>query len=168
MDGLGHNSTEAENAPILLEKALQQRLQMLTRQPRVYESLAKLIDRIQQSESKLSDYAARLLAERDSTNVSGGVMFAHDPRLKGRTLSFIVITEPEVLAYIRRIDCPVMVLWATHRWYPLDEEKLKNRERNFKNVQVKVVEGNHHVHLEHPERIDSMITSFLLAPSSKL
>ena len=83
LDGLGHGSTDADQAPLLLEKALLQRLQMLTRQPRVYENLPKLIERIQQSDSKLSDYSARLLAERDSTNVSGGVTFAHDPRLKG-------------------------------------------------------------------------------------
>lgn len=163
-DAVGPGSIEPEKSPLLLERALKQRLQFLQRQPRVYKSVDELVARMMKSDSQLTEASARKLVERCSELVPGGFTFSHDARLRGPSLSYM--TEDQVLAYVARISCPVLVVWASTRWYKLDDERNRVREETFPNATVARVEGNHHVHLEHPERVEGLVLDFLRSNSS--
>mmetsp|Transcript_15962 Transcript_15962/g.62358 ORF Transcript_15962/g.62358 Transcript_15962/m.62358 type:complete len:303 (-) Transcript_15962:33-941(-) len=161
-DAIGPGSVPPEKSPLLLERALKQRLQFLQRQPRVYKNVDELVSRMMKSDSQLTEASARRLVERGSELVPGGYTFSHDARLRGPSLSYM--TEDQVLAFVARITCPVLVIWAATRWYKLDDKRNRVREQTFPNVTVVNVEGNHHVHLEHPERVEKEVLSFLCAP----
>jgi len=167
LDHIGPASIAPEQAPKYLERALQQRLKLLQRQPKTYADTESLVRRVMESDAKLTEGSARLLVARCGKRVANGVRFSHDPRLRGVPIA-VPLTEPEVLEFIKRINVPVLLIWASHRWYPLDKKKFATREQAFPDLRIERVEGNHHVHLEHPDRICPQILRFLTKLSSSL
>eukprot|EP01096_Ripella_sp_DP13-Kostka_P010627 TRINITY_DN4203_c0_g1_i1.p1 TRINITY_DN4203_c0_g1~~TRINITY_DN4203_c0_g1_i1.p1 ORF type:complete len:342 (-),score=114.05 TRINITY_DN4203_c0_g1_i1:34-1005(-) len=170
LDSAGPVALEPDQVPRGMEKALSDRLRLLARQPRTYKTLDDAVSRMLQSDAKLSLEAARLLVERSTEKIApAGIQFSHDPRLFGR--GFVVLTEEVVLAYIRRVSCPVQIIWGSHRWYPLDQPKIDVRQKTFSNLLLSHVEGSHHVHLENPERVAPPLLDFLYSlrvPSARL
>jgi pimeloyl-ACP methyl ester carboxylesterase len=45
--------------------------------------------------------------------------------------------------------------------WPADKSVFMGRQASVKNLERVEVEGGHHVHLEHPERLQPVITGFL-------
>ena len=166
-DAIGPHGSQPEEVPVRFEKALQQRLRLISRQPRTYATMDSLLDRMLQSDAQLTRASAKLLVDRCADRVTGGLRFSHDPKLKGNPVS-LYLTEPEAIAFIKRITCPTLLIWASHRWYPLDQQVIDSRQASFPNITIKNVEGNHHVHLEHPERVVDHVLDHLLAVPSKL
>ncbi len=170
LDSAGPAALEPDQIPRNMEKAIADRLRLLARQPRTYKTTEEAVSRMLQSDAKLSLEAARLLVERSTEKVApAGIQFSHDPRLFGR--GFLVLTEEVVLAYIRRIVCPTLIVWASHRWYSLDRAKIDARQQAFQNLQLSYAEGSHHVHLENPERVAPLLLDFLIGlrtPSARL
>lgn len=171
LDAIGPSSVKPEEAPRRLEIALQQRLRLLQKKPRTYPTIESLMERMLQSDAQLTEGSARLLVGRTAQRVTpNGFRFSHDPRLRGIPTA-VPLTEPEVLEFIKRIHCPVLLIWASYRWYPLNTEKNSLRQTSFQDLRIENVEGNHHVHLEHPEQVDQQILDFLtnpLAPKAKM
>lgn len=166
LDAIGPGSVSPEEAPIRLEKALAQRLRLLEKKPRTYPSIESLVDRMLKADSQLTEDSAKLLVGRSAQRLANGVRFSHDPRLRGIPAG-VPLTEPEVLEFIKRIKVPSLIIWASYRWYPLNIDKNTKRQSTFPDLRVANVEGNHHVHLEHPERVFPHILDLLL-PKAKL
>jgi pimeloyl-ACP methyl ester carboxylesterase len=103
--------------------------------------------------------AAAILVDRGSERVDGGVRFRHDPRLRLR--SRLRLTEDQVLAFVAAISCPVLAVRATAGW-PFPEELLAARKAAVPRLEEREVEGGHHLHLTHPERVAQVVGDFLL------
>ena len=108
-------------------------------------------------DSDLDREAARLLVERGSEAVDGGVCFTHDPRL--RTRSRLRLTENQVLAFLSSIACPVLAVRALQGW-PFPEDLVAVRLATIQQLETAEIDGGHHVHLTHPERIAPLINRF--------
>jgi len=67
------------------------------------------------------------------------------------------------LAFLAAIDCPVVAVRAASGW-PVPEEQMATRLDAIPNVTRVEVEGGHHVHLTHPERVAPAVMEFLSAP----
>ena len=108
----------------------------------------------------LDHAAARRLVERGSVTDpdTGEVRFRHDPRL--RLPSRLRLTEEQVRAFLAAITCPVLAIRARSGW-PFPEAAVRSRLRTLRLVEVVEVEGGHHVHLTHPERVAPAIAGFL-------
>jgi pimeloyl-ACP methyl ester carboxylesterase len=96
--------------------------------------------------------------ERGSEETEGGVRFTHDPRL--RTRSRTRLTEDQVLAFLEAIECPVLAVRALQGW-PFPEEIVAARLKTIANLETAEIDGGHHVHLTHPERVAPIISRFL-------
>ena len=81
---------------------------------------------------------------RDSES---GLEFSHDPLL--RLPSAIRFTEEQVLAFLRRIQSPTLLIRARSGW-PADPQKMRTRVEAIPNCTVLEVDGKHHVHLDAP------------------
>eukprot|EP01095_Lingulamoeba_sp_RSL-Kostka_P009675 TRINITY_DN3355_c3_g1_i1.p1 TRINITY_DN3355_c3_g1~~TRINITY_DN3355_c3_g1_i1.p1 ORF type:complete len:326 (-),score=89.41 TRINITY_DN3355_c3_g1_i1:136-1113(-) len=159
LDSIGARSITPKQAPLLFKKALKNRLYSLNRTPKIYKTKEEIISRMLNHESNLTESAARLLVDRSTEKIhTGGYSFSHDPKLKA--IPFSLSTDAVFDEFIKRISCPVLVIWASHRWYKLDMKQIEHRQNLFKNIVVKQVEGSHHVHLLNPERVDSIIVDF--------
>jgi len=73
------------------------------------------------------------------------------------------LTEEMTLTYLREIVCPTLYVQALGGW-PLPEDFLNSRLAAVPDLEMVSVEGHHHVHLEHPERVIGAIQALLEKP----
>lgn len=162
LEGTGPLSEPAERAPSSLAEALAQEAQLAHRRARVFPSFEAAVA-ARRRDSDLDEASARLLVERGSEAVAGGVRFTHDPRL--RTRSRIRFTEEQVRAFLCAMDCPVLAVRASHGW-PFPAELVAARMAAVPDLRLIEVDGGHHVHLTHPERVADAVLEFFMEVES--
>jgi pimeloyl-ACP methyl ester carboxylesterase len=150
-------ATPAEDAPGLLRAALEDERRVASASRRVHSSLeAAVAARCRGTD--LDPKIARDLVERSVTATDGGVRFTFDPRLRSR--SRWRFTELQVEAFLAAIDCPVLAVRASSGW-PVPEDRVESRLRAIPDVRRVDIDGGHHVHLTHPERVAPTVLEFL-------
>jgi pimeloyl-ACP methyl ester carboxylesterase len=160
LEGAGPLTTLPEEAPTLLRRAIEDEHRVANSSARVHPDLASaVIARCRGTD--LDPVSALVLVERSVEPVDDGVRFTFDPRL--RTRSRWRFTEEQVLAFLGAIDCPVLAVRAASGW-PVPEEQMTMRLDAIPDVTRVEVEGGHHVHLTHPERVALAVREFLSAP----
>lgn len=157
-DGLGPLSAASDQVAAQLAAAVDQRRHRLSSRSHVYPHRDRAIERILQLNRALTPQAARALVARGVREVDGGVVWAHDVRLRERSL--VRLTEDQVLGLIAAVRCPVLFVRASDGW-PMDEALLRARIDRLHDVKLVEVEGGHHVHLTHPERLTTAVKDFL-------
>ena len=157
LEGVGPLSSPPEGAPEQLAEALQSEIAIALKEPRVHQDLEAAIA-ARMKNSDLDHASARLLVERGVEQVARGVRFTFDPRLK--TSSRMRLTEEQVLAFLGGIECPVLAVRATKGW-PFPEQIVARRLAAITDIRTAQVQGGHHVHLTHPERVAPLIREFL-------
>ena len=92
-----------------------------------------------------------------------------DMRILVRTLT---LTEEQIQVLVTNIRCPLLIIRASNGLKNFTENVLaeyldiyRSSSQDFRIVDV---EGTHHVHLTHPERVAPHIRQFLSTPTSKL
>jgi pimeloyl-ACP methyl ester carboxylesterase len=157
VEGMGPLSSPAEGAPEQLAKALRSEVVIALKEPSVHQDLeAAIAARMKYSD--LDHASARLMVERGVEQIARGVRFTFDPRLK--TSSRMRLTEEQVLAFLERIECPVLAVRATEGW-PFPEQIVARRLGAIADLRTAQVEGGHHVHLTNPERVAPLIREFV-------
>jgi pimeloyl-ACP methyl ester carboxylesterase len=156
LEGAGPLSAAADRAPEQFASALADEKQLKDSNARVFPDLkTAVVARARDTELDLE--SSRLLVERGTEPVDGGIRFTHDPRLKTR--SRIRFTENQVRAFLSAISCPVLAVRALEGW-PFPEDIVKARMALIPDLEQVEVEGGHHVHLTHPERVAPVINRF--------
>lgn len=152
LEGLGPLPASAEEAPAQLKRAVEFR-------PRpwgTYPTREEAEKRLAEARGNLSPESARLLGERC---IQEGFTYTNDPELRGP--SRLRLTEPEVLAFFRRVSCPVLVIEAENGMR-FDPEITKARLAALQGpVTVARLPGGHHFHMEEPGPISATIRQFL-------
>jgi pimeloyl-ACP methyl ester carboxylesterase len=159
LEGAGPLAAAAENAAQQLVAALADEARASTAKRRVFPDLESAIS-ARRRDTDLPEDAARRLVERGTERTEDGVRFTFDPRLKTR--SRLRFTEDQVRAFLAAIACPVLAVKASHGW-PFPEDLVAARLAVVADLEQAEVEGGHHVHLTHPERVAPLILSFLSA-----
>ena len=157
LEGFGPLSAPPEGVAERLARALADEKRVAAASRRVFAGLEEAVEARRRG-TDLDDEAARLLVERGVEPAEGGVHFRHDPRLKAR--SRVRLTEPQVLAFLAAIECPVLAVRARSGW-PFPAELVQARVEAVRRVELVEVDGGHHVHLTHPERVAALLERFL-------
>ncbi len=157
LEGAGPMAAPSEQAPEQLRRALDDERRAAGASPRVFPDLDAAIA-ARARDTDLDTSSASLLVERGTVAVTDGVRFTHDPRL--RTRSRVRFTEDQVLAFLAAIECPVLAVGARQGW-PFPEDVVARRLAAIATLQQEVVDGGHHVHLTHPERLARLVERFL-------
>lgn len=159
LEGLGPYTTSPAEAVDNLRRAIEARPRHFGRTPRRMDDLQAAIDRKLAALPYLEG-AARGLVERGTRAVDGGVAFSHDPRLQARSL--LRFTEEHVLEIFGQIERPTLVVRSRGGLrYPDGHGDGEARLARLDDVQLVEVDGHHHVHLTHPERVVDTIRDFL-------
>lgn len=157
LEGAGPLAGDAKKAPSQLTAAVADEQRSAAASARVFPDIeAAVAARLRDSD--LDTDSARLLVERGTEAADNGVRFSHDPRLKSR--SRLRLTEDQALAFLVSISCPVLAVRALQGW-PFPEDLVAARLAVIRNLQRAEVEGGHHVHLTHPERVAPLVNKFL-------
>jgi pimeloyl-ACP methyl ester carboxylesterase len=102
--------------------------------------------------------SCRILCERGVKPVEGGVTWRTDPRLRLPTLHRL--TEDEVLAFLKRIPCPTLLIQGKEG--PLEQlPGFEARKKAVPNLKVEELSGRHHLHLDSPKPVAKAILKFL-------
>ena len=95
--------------------------------------------------------------------------------LKQRILSLYGYSTDVIMEFAERVKCPHLIIKATRypeRWKieedPVDIIRKVYEKSNPSHFYVEVVEGNHALHLTHPENVWLSINPFLLKYKHKL
>jgi len=158
LDGFGPLSEPAEEAPARLAKALNAERRLNPAENPPCRTVEEALKARMRSGADLTEEAARLLVERGTEPCVDGLRFRHDPRL--RLPSRTRLTEGQVLAFLRGVRCPVLAIRPRGGW-PVPEDIIARRLGAFNDLKRLEVEGGHHVHLTHPERVEDAVAGFL-------
>jgi pimeloyl-ACP methyl ester carboxylesterase len=102
--------------------------------------------------------SARLIVERQLELTPDGYRWCFDPR--HRMTSPIYLTEPQVLAVLRRVECPALVVTADSG-YLADRAETITRLEQLSHCEQQQVSGQHHMHMDNPEPVAAAINQFL-------
>jgi pimeloyl-ACP methyl ester carboxylesterase len=108
----------------------------------------------------LSEPVARLLVERGMVAVDGGYAWSSDSRLTLPTM--VRMTEAQVEALVRGIECPTRVVFADPAQPYLPDDLRRSRAALLPCGELVVVRGGHHLHMEDPRAVAEAIGDFLL------
>ena len=158
VDGLAPLSEAAELTAERLGKALVEQREKADRRPPVHASVEDAARRLGSTFARLSPEAARTLCSRGLVEVEGGVTWASDPRL--RWTSRVRLMEEQVLALLRAIRCPTLMIRASEGLWS-DSPWLQARVDAVKDMRVVTLPGTHHVHLEDPAPVAAALREFL-------
>lgn len=161
LEGLGPLPESAEQAPDRLARALaaESKREASPRDLPVYPSRDEVAKRLRAANSSLSDAAIACLLRRGlQERADGQVTWRTDRRL--RAISRLRFTEDQVLAFLRRITCPTLLVRATNG-FPLANEWGRRRCDAIENLTIEDVEGGHHVHLDEPTVVAPLLQRFL-------
>jgi pimeloyl-ACP methyl ester carboxylesterase len=157
LEGVGPAVTPPEKTPEQLASAIASESELSAAGNRWFPDLSTAV-RARCRDSDLDSASAELLVRRGTETTDRGVRFTHDPRMKSR--SRLRLTEEQVRAFLIAIGCPTLVVGASSGW-PLPPDFIKRRVAMIPDVTVVQVEGGHHVHLTHPERVAGTVREFL-------
>jgi len=158
MDSLGPLTREADEVPAALAEALKQRRSYLTRATRPLADLEGAARFMRVANPALDDAASMILAARGTRQTPDGFVWRADPRL--RSGSLLRLTEAQVMAFLRRVACPALILRAVEGW-PALKDLISRRLPALPDAEVVEVPGSHHAHLVNPEDIAPIAAKFL-------
>jgi pimeloyl-ACP methyl ester carboxylesterase len=157
LEGVGPLSAPAEETVERFRIALEAERRMASASNRVFPDLDSAVE-ARLHDSDLDTESARLLVERGTVVEGEGIRFTFDPRL--RTPSRLRLTEEQVMGFLSSTSCPVLAVRATRGW-PFPEDLMRARLAAIPNLEMAEVDGPHHVHLTHPERVVPIVNRFL-------
>ncbi len=156
LDGLGVVTEEPHKAGRRLEKSLQS-----VRHPRehrrVFET-PRQAARVRQVNNAMDDASALLLAERALKQHASGWRWRTDARAMWSSPYWM--TEAQSTDILRRIGCPVFAALTPGIEEYLGD-RLEPRLAALGDLTVVRVDGRHHVHMDHPDRLLRALRDFL-------
>ncbi|XP_072127876.1 serine hydrolase-like protein isoform X2 [Mobula birostris] len=135
--------------------------------PRVYTPDAALKRLLQRNQS-LSEESAKLLFQRGSKQVPGGIVFTRDLKINLR--SPVRMSIDQCLQFQKNIRAVVLLIFAENGLSKDEKMKpdcppysllMEGYQNVLKKFQLEKVKGGHHVHLNEPERVAGIISDFL-------
>ncbi len=157
IEGLGPWSADGQQAPQQLIESMQQMQQLGAKKSPVYECIEDAA-KVRQWAGDLNYAAALTLAKRGLKSVPGGFSWCSDPSL--RLKSPIYLSEDQVLAFLRTIQAPTLLVKA-QSGYLVQRAMMSRRFDSLPGLRVTSVAGGHHLHLDDPESVARVIAEFL-------
>jgi pimeloyl-ACP methyl ester carboxylesterase len=145
IDGLWPPSVKAEDAPQQLAQSILDNQNPRKTKLKVYDSVEQMKTALINSHWKYSPEAAQALLDRGVKAVKGGFTWSSSPHL--RTASSMKLTEAHIEAFVRRIEVPVKLIVAKEG-LPQLFQQYQEDVAVFKNIDVVVLSGGHHLHME--------------------
>lgn len=159
LDGIGPISQEPDKQPEGFSRSVAQINLLRRRRKSTYSSLGAAVQ-MRLKAGYLSESSARLLAQRGTlSRADGKFLWRHDPLL--HLASPFYFTEEQVLAFLRRITAPALLVMAESGLLN-GRSKAAIRCESIANLEVVNVAGGHHVHMDAPEGFANIVERHFL------
>ncbi len=161
LDGLGPLTADPDKAPIRLAAGVQRLLATDHLSPAILPNRQVAVDKLCQAVPGLLPRSAEILLARGLQELGEGVAWRSDPRL--RVPSLLRMTPRHVKSFLKRIECPVLVVRA-EQGYPIDTAAMEEQFACLVNAQLIMLPGGHHLHLDNPAVLAPKIRAHLAEP----
>lgn len=158
IEGIGSQSNGPEKAVSTLAAAVHEMKRSLRVSMPVYPDHSAAVAARSNVVGKISEMAASILCERGLKPAENGVTWSSDPRL--RTSSALRFPEEFIHAFLEALTQPVLLLLGKDSAFKV-EAYYSERVAKVKDMRVKTLEGNHHLHLEQ-ETVGSVAEEILV------
>lgn len=156
LDIIGTITTPAEKTLSQMHQALAQRVNKPLRKPGLYPSLEEAVTA--RAKVGVTRNAAALLAARGVAESAQGWYWCHDQRLTQRSL--LSMSDAQVAPFLEAIACPVLLV--TSREAVQQEDVIRQRTAQVRDVRLKKMGGGHHQHLDGDiESVSGQVKTFL-------
>lgn len=161
IDSIGGLVAPAEEAPNRLQHHMRAAKRLRSKAPARYASVEQALDARMKTGRYDHPEGLRRVVERgllpETSDGQTTYVWRTDPRL---TLpSPFRLTLEHIEAFLRRIACPTLLIHADDG-IPLDEKTRHAYVASVSKLEVREVVGGHHVHLDHPEAVASLLAAF--------
>jgi len=159
LDAIGPLSVSPDEAPGQLRRSLLQKREWKPQERSYYPSRDAAIEA--RARVGLEFSSAEMLANRNLGQDEQGWFWQSDRRLaRSNPLS---MTETQVQAFLRQIQCPVLLVKATGgNYWQHHATNYQQRIDCFPNIEVVELPGHHHQHLEgQVEEVAQVVRQFL-------
>lgn len=156
IDGIGPITLEEPQFPDLLKKAFRDYARLPAKKLPIYSNVDDAVQARQQV-SKMHKQSVELLVNRGIKEVTGGYTWRTDPRLLCSPL--IMYTENQIPFFLQSIQCNVCLIRPSNGW-PFDEKVFADRVRHLDNIEIHKIDGEHHVHIDHPDTVGNALKNF--------
>ncbi|XP_007454012.1 PREDICTED: serine hydrolase-like protein [Lipotes vexillifer] len=166
-------TNELENMLTYKRRAIEHMLQVeASKKPSQVVSPEEMLQGFLKNNSHVGDECGKLLLQRGTTQVATGLFLNRDRRITRPEYYFNFISRELFMHSIRKLQARVLFIKATQGYYDLRRENDANMElvlfvtsslrstlkERFQYVQVP---GNHYAHMNQPEHMAGVISSFL-------
>ena len=128
------------------------------RAPRVFANIEEaLAARV--AVGDLATDEARALVTRSLREVEGGYAWSSDPRLRLPTP--LRIDESQLRRLLAGIESPTLLLLADPQTSYLPRAMMEARATCVRDIRIERIAGRHHLHLQHPEEVATLLLAFL-------
>jgi pimeloyl-ACP methyl ester carboxylesterase len=158
LDGLGPLTADPEKAPARLAAGVLRLLATDHPSPTRLPNRHVAVEKICQAIPGLLPGSAEILLARGLQEVGEGLAWRSDPRL--RVPSLLRMTQRHVNSFLKRIECPVLVVRA-EQGFPIDTTAMQEQFACLKNAQLIMLPGGHHLHLDNPASVAPRIRAHL-------
>lgn len=130
-------------------------------QSRIFDSVDQAVESRLRA-NRMTPDSARLIIERQlkQVDVDSNLKWQWRFDSKLRVTSPSYFTEAQVQAVLAAIECQTLCILADDG-YLADRAETEERLKNIKNLQIKTLKGNHHLHLDTPQPVADQINQFL-------
>ena len=158
IESFGPMTKDTQSSPTQLRESILSRLKAQRSDAKHPSSIERTVEaRAKVGDIKLE--SARLLITRNIREANGQLFFTTDRRL--RTFSSLRMTEPQAEAFIRNIQCPILVITGS-QGYESMRALIQKRLLWVDDLTVAECEGHHHLHMDNPQPVATKIVEFLI------
>ncbi|KTD47407.1 lipase A [Legionella quinlivanii] len=156
IEGLGPLSSSEETCSEQLSNYIKRSLYSPAKAAKPYPSL-ELAAQARAQNGHLPIEYARILCQRGVDEQVKGYYWRHDRKLIHPTP--LRMTEGQVLSCLKEIISPSYLIWADNG-FGFPKEAMEKRVQAVKGIQVQMLSGGHHIHMENPETVAKAMQSF--------
>lgn len=166
IEALGPVTTREEKFPETLRNSIIHRRALKDKRKPFYKSFNLALE-ARAEVSKISPELIKPLVERALTSIQhssdqqiSGYTWRADSRL--RSSSAMRMTEKQLRCLLPEITAPTLLIEGKQGLLQMAEAKhIQKRKALVQNLEVELMDGGHHLHLEYPKKIAMIINNFL-------
>lgn len=157
LDSIGFVSTEAENTTEQLRKGLASRIKGQSKKKNQHSSFTSAVN-ARVAVSDLNYQQAELIVQRGLVQIGDYYSWRSDSRL--RLTSPYRLTLAQAKQLMKDVQCPVNLIYGD-KGLALVQSGIKTFSPLFQQLELHEISAGHHLHMEKPEQVAQLITTFL-------
>jgi pimeloyl-ACP methyl ester carboxylesterase len=163
LESLGPYVKSVDDIPENLAGAIERRENTHRRRLPVYQNIPQMV-KMRKSVGTITENSVKTLLSRNVQKIEGGFTWSSDYRL---TLpSMLYLTEDIVCTFLRRIMAPVLLVQAEggilgKGAFMGQTCCLEQRLKSISNLKHHLIAGDHHLHLDDPQPVATLLQDFL-------